>query len=472
MKKKLKDIGTILKKTAKGWNADDPFRQSAVIAYYAIFSLPALLVLLINIMGFFFERDAISGEISRQIEGVMGPETANTVERIVERAGETKSGIFASIIAIVTILFGATGVFIQLQKTLNQIWDVREKPDLGFMKQLKIRLFSFGLILSVGFLLLTSLVVSTALAALSHQLEGIFPEAIAYLFYGLEFVISLGVISVLFALMFKLLPDVKMTWKTVWIGAFLTGLLFLGGKYGLSLYFGKAEPGSVYGAAGSIILMLLWVSYSSMIVFFGAEFTKQYAVHYGLKFGPSKDAVKIDDEVTGTSDSNIEREHKEAAMKEKQSVVSYSENGHTDKRTISSNGHHENNDIREPKKVPIKYETNGNGKHEESPVEMKIQKLTSRKKKITSVQDLKDEIVRKEIMLKENAEGIKDDLKPSHLFSNLLPRPLRVKHFKSDKWDMDEYMRGVARNYISTEEKEKSFLDKVKELLHIGNGKT
>ncbi|MGQ0827831.1 MAG: YihY/virulence factor BrkB family protein [Bacteroidota bacterium] len=293
MKKKITNFWNILKLTFKGWNADDPFRQSAVIAYYAIFSLPALLVLIVNVIGFFFEREAINNEISRQIEGSMGSETAEQLQQIMQKAGETKAGVVSTIIAIATILIGATGVFVQLQKTLNNIMDVKEKENLGFLRQLKSRLFSFGLILSIGFLLLVSLVISSALAAFSHWLEARFPEVIAYLFYVVEFAISLSVISLLFALMFKILPDVKIRWRNIWLGSFLTGILFIIGKYALSIYFGKAEPASVYGAAGSIILVLLWVSYSSMIVFFGAEFTKQYAVYHGTDLRPKKDAVKI-----------------------------------------------------------------------------------------------------------------------------------------------------------------------------------
>ncbi|MBA3707149.1 MAG: YihY/virulence factor BrkB family protein [Bacteroidetes bacterium] len=294
MKQRLKNFGKIIKETYKGWNADDPFRQSAVIAYYAIFSFPALLVLIINVVGFFVQKDAVGTEISRQVEGVMGTDTADQVNEMVAKASDMKAGILSTIIAIVTIIFGATGVFVQLQKSLNQIWDVKEREDLSFLKKLKGRLFSFGFILSIGFLLLISLVVSTILAAASNWLQGIFPDIIAYLFFALEFIISLSVISVLFALMFKYLPNVKMPWKNVWVGAILTGFLFILGKYGLSLYFGKAQPASVYGAAGSIVLMLLWVSYSSMIVFFGAEFTKQYAVFHSFKLTPTKDAVKID----------------------------------------------------------------------------------------------------------------------------------------------------------------------------------
>lgn len=295
MRVSFKGFGTILKRTFKQWNAADPFRQSAVIAYYAIFSLPALLVLVINVAGFFFEKDVVSGEISRQIGTVMGTETAKTVEAIVAKASDVKAGIVSSIIAVITIIFGATGVFVQLQKTLNRIWDVREKPDVGFMVQLKLRLFSFGLVVSIGFLLLMSLVISSLLSAASHYLERIFPDAIAYLFYVLEFVVSLAVISLLFLLMFKVLPDVKNKWRHLVIGAVLTGLLFMLGKYGLSFYFGKAHPASVYGTAGSIVLVLLWTSYSSMIVFFGAEFTQQYSVYHGYKAPPTKVAERVAD---------------------------------------------------------------------------------------------------------------------------------------------------------------------------------
>ncbi|MGZ4043812.1 MAG: YihY/virulence factor BrkB family protein, partial [Bacteroidia bacterium] len=324
LKERLNGFGKIIKETYKGWNADDPFRQSAVIAYYAIFSLPALLVLIINVFGFFFEKDAINGEISRQVAGVMGTDTANQVDDIVQKASEMQAGVISTIIAIVTILFGATGVFVELQKSLNQIWDVKQREDLGFMKKLKGRLFSFGLILSIGFLLLVSLVVSSLLAAASSWLESIYPNVVAYLFYGLEFVVSLSVISVLFALMFKYLPDVKMKWKTVWIGAVLTAFLFMLGKYGLSFYFGKAQPASVYGAAGSIVLILLWVSYSSMIVFFGAEFTKQYALFHGHKIKPTQDAFKVD--------ANLDEHQKIKASEDGKGIHS---NGHDKKEHLT-----------------------------------------------------------------------------------------------------------------------------------------
>jgi membrane protein len=309
MKIRFKGLGTIFKNTVKGWNADDPFRQSATIAYYAIFSLPALLVLIINVAGLFFGKEAVAGEISTQVEGIMGEETARQVSDIVAKAGTIKAGVISTILAIATIIFGATGVFVQLQKTLNQIWDVRQKQTKGFMKMLKTRLFSFGLILSIGFLLLMSLVISSVLAAFSEWLQVRFADVVAYLFVALDILVSLVVITILFALMFKVLPDVKMKWRDVMIGSFLTSVLFILGKYALSIYFGKADPASAYGAAGSVVLILLWVSYSSMIVFFGAEFTKQYAVYHGHEILPTEAAEKIEE-----TDS-LEEEHNAAKEK-------------------------------------------------------------------------------------------------------------------------------------------------------------
>lgn len=311
MKIKFAGFLPILKKTYKGWNEDDPFRQSAIIAYYAIFSLPALLVLIINIAGVFFGKDVVSGEISRQIESIMGAETAKQVSEIVSKASETKAGVISTVLAIVTILFGATGVFVQLQKTLNQIWDVRQKTTKGFLKMLKNRLFSFGLILSIGFLLLMSLIISSLLAAVSEWFKGFFPDIIAVILFTLDFVVSLCVISVLFALMFKVLPDVKTKWKDVATGSVLTAILFILGKYALSFYFGKADPASAYGVAGSVVLILLWVSYSSMILFFGAEFTKQYAVFHKHEIVPTTDAEKIE-----AGQDAMEQEHKAAIEKE------------------------------------------------------------------------------------------------------------------------------------------------------------
>jgi membrane protein len=208
----------------------------------------------------------------------MGSDTAEQVGVMIDKASKSKDSVWATIIGVITIIMGATGVFAQFQKTLNIIWEVKADPEKsGIKTMLKSRLLSFGLIISIAFILLISFVITSMLAALSDWMKSHFPDALLVLFYILNFLVSLIIISSLFALMFKFLPDAKVKWRHVWFGAVVTGLLFEIGKFGLGLYFGRANPGEGYGAAASIILILLWVSYSSMIVFFGAEFTKEHA---------------------------------------------------------------------------------------------------------------------------------------------------------------------------------------------------
>jgi membrane protein len=288
---RIKDLGALFKTTFNEWNDKDPFRQSAVIAYYAIFSIPGLLVLIITIIGYFFGKDAVNQNIISQISSTMGVDTANQIKDMLSKAGQLKSSIWASIIGVIVLLVGATGVFVELQKTLNTIWKVEVVTQKGIWPILKARLFSFGLIIAVAFLLLISLVISTAIAAMSNWIKTDAAGLMETLFNFLNFIFSLVVISMLFALMFKILPDAKIKWKHVWLGAIVTGLLFTIGKTALAFYFAKAQPASVYGAAGSIILILLWVSYSSMILFFGAEFTSAYATKYSGEIAPTKIAT-------------------------------------------------------------------------------------------------------------------------------------------------------------------------------------
>lgn len=289
----MKDLGMLFQTTFKEWNAKDPFRQSAVIAYYAIFSMPGLLVLIITIAGSFFGHDTVSQNILAQVASTLGADTAASIEDMLTKVGHSKSTLSGSIIGISTILIGSTGVFVELQKTFNTIWEVKVVVKRGILPILKARLFSFGLILAIAFLLTISLVVSTALAAMNNWIKVDSSEWMINVWHVLNFIISLAVISTLFGLMFKILPDAKIEWRHVWLGSLVTGVLFTIGKTALTFYFGKAEPASAYGAAGSIILMLLWVSYSSMILFFGAEFTAAYAKMYCNKVPPS-DIARVD----------------------------------------------------------------------------------------------------------------------------------------------------------------------------------
>ncbi|MBI3232427.1 MAG: YihY/virulence factor BrkB family protein [Bacteroidetes bacterium] len=292
MLERLKNICKIFKTTYQKWNEKDPFRQSAIIAYYAIFSLPGLLVLIITIAGYFFGKDTVNKNLIEEVSAMMGADTAEQINSILTSVSKSKSSVGASIFGLVILVVGATGVFIELQKSLNIIWEVKAVPKSGIWLFVKARLFSFGLILAISFLLLVSLVITTGLAALSNWIQSDSSEVMMVVFSILNFLLSIVIISILFALMFKILPDVKIKWKDVWLGSLLTGVLFTIGKTALAIYFGKANPASGYGAAGSIVLVLLWVSYSSMILFFGAEFTANYSKVYSGKVIPSENAVK------------------------------------------------------------------------------------------------------------------------------------------------------------------------------------
>lgn len=293
----IKKLFKIFKNSSKEWMAKDPFRQSAVIAYYSIFSLPGLFVLIITLAGFFFGREAVDQHVFNQVAASIGEESATQIQEIIQKQqSETqKTSIWGAVVGIATLLLGATGVFAQFQKSLNIIWEV--EPDTsksGILQLLKVRLFSFGLIVSIAFLLIVSLLVSTLLTAFGDWLTSRFSEAMVVVLQVVNFIISLIILTFLFALMLKIFPDAKIKWKDVWVGSFVTALLFTLGKFALSLYFGKANPASAFGAAGSIILILLWVSYSSMIVFFGAEFTRQYTFEHSGGAPPADHAKRED----------------------------------------------------------------------------------------------------------------------------------------------------------------------------------
>ena len=269
--------------------------QSAVIAYYAIFSMPGLLVIVISVGSLFFKRDVITGQLYTQISSIMGVETARQVQDMIITISQTNKSLLATIIGLITVLLGATGVFVELQKALNVIWEVKAKPRRAIFTVIRTRLFSFGLILSVGFLLLISLTITTIIAVMGDWVMNHWPNIVLIIFYVLNFIISFGVVMLLFALLFKILPDAKIQWKHLWWGSILTAFLFILGKTAIGFYLSKTNPGSAYGAAGSIVLILLWVSYSSMILFYGAEFTRAYADYFTGKVSPTEVAVKTTD---------------------------------------------------------------------------------------------------------------------------------------------------------------------------------
>ena len=302
MKQKFKRLLSVFKNSFIEWKVKDPFRQSAVIAYYSIFSIPGLLVLIIAVAGYFFGPDNVNRDLIAQISSTIGQESALQIKDMLEKSTREKSTIWGSIIGISVLLLGATGVFVELQKTLNMIWSVKLDTQNSYWIMVKSRLFSFGLILSIAFLLTISLVITTALVAMGNWIKVDASSILLSIFEIVNFIISLVIISLLFAMIFKILPDAKIQWKHVWLGALVTGILFSIGKTALSYYFGKAQPASVYGAAGSIILILLWVSYSSMILFFGAEFTAAYAKEFSGTVPPS-DIAKVQEPTTSEKNS-------------------------------------------------------------------------------------------------------------------------------------------------------------------------
>ena len=284
---------SLFKQTASEWMEDDAPSLGAALAYYTVFSLAPLMTIAIAIAGFFLGKEAAQGQIFDELRGLLGAEGGKAVEEMVQSANaQPTAGVVATIISVIMLLFGASGVFGQLQASLNAIWGVKAKPGRGVLGIIKDRLLSFGFTLVVGFLLLVSLLLTAGMALMADWIGGLMPgsEALAYI---LNIVLSLSMITLLFATIFKFLPDAKIAWHDVWIGAFLTALLFTIGKFALGIYLGKSGVASSYGAAGSLIVLLLWVYYSSQILFFGAEFTQVYANRFGSRVAPADNAVPV-----------------------------------------------------------------------------------------------------------------------------------------------------------------------------------
>ena len=279
----FKDLPKLLTNTYKGWISADPYRLGAVIAYYAVISLPGLMVILINIVGAIWGPEIVQGQLTDEIAGVMGSDTADAIKTMIAETQIGNKSLISTIIGIATIIYGSTGVFFHLQISLNKIWEVDDGNTTGIIDIVKNRARSFGFILVIGFLLLISFIITSVISALTNYISEMFPNIVVYLLYLVDWLLSVGIVATLFAMMFKYMPDVKISWRTVWTGAIITALLFVLGKFLLGLYFGQSDPGSTYGAAGSIVLILLWVSYSALIFFFGAEFTKVYSRTYNMK---------------------------------------------------------------------------------------------------------------------------------------------------------------------------------------------
>ncbi|AFY88546.1 YihY/virulence factor BrkB family protein [Chroococcidiopsis thermalis] len=289
---RIKTIISLLRETFTEWNEDKASRLAAALAYYTVFSLAPMLIIAIAIAGAVFGEEAARGEIVTQIQGLVGRDGAKFIETAIEGASKPKAGTIASLISIAVLLFGASGLFAQLQDSLNTIWEVQPKPGRGVIGILRDRFLSFTMVLGVGFLLLVSLVLSAGLSGLVNFLGSLLP-GIGALLQIANFVLSFAVTTLLFGLIYKVLPDVKIAWSDVWSGAIVTSLLFSIGRFALGLYLGNSSFGSTYGAAGSVVIILVWVYYAAQILFFGAEFTQVYARRYGSRIVPTKNAIPL-----------------------------------------------------------------------------------------------------------------------------------------------------------------------------------
>ena len=312
-------LWALLKDTFAAWSHDKVPRHGAALAYYTVLSLVPLLVVIIAMIGLIFGREAAQGYILEQIGSLVGPQSAAAIKEMIQRASEPSTGIVATLIAGVTLLAGASGVFAQLQDSLNSLWGVEPKEGRGIWGVIRDRFLSVGALLGTGFLLLVSLVLSAAVSAVGKWFGGWLPAPEVGL-QALELVISLGVITGLFALIFKVLPDAKVTWSDVWIGALLTALFFTIGKFAIGLYLGKSDVGSAYGAAGSLVILLVWVYYSAQILLFGAEFTQVYANTLGSRIVPSDNAVVADPAKAKESGGPSQRGPKTAADKSQATI--------------------------------------------------------------------------------------------------------------------------------------------------------
>lgn len=290
-----KQTWRLLKATFKEWSEDKSSRLAAALAYYTVFSLAPLLMIVIVVISFIFGDESKSVVID-QFQSLVGQEGAKTIQTAIENTNKSQGGgTISSIFSALALIFGASGVFTQLQGALNTVWEVEAKPGKGIWRFLRQRFLSFGMILGICFVLMVSLVVSAGLAGFSSYLNQLLP-GLGPIGQILNLAISFGVFTLLFALIYKFLPDVKITWKDVWIGSVITALLFAIGKFALGLYIGNGSVGSTYGAAGSVIVLLVWVYYSAQILFFGAEFTQVYAKKYGSRIVADKHAVPLTEE--------------------------------------------------------------------------------------------------------------------------------------------------------------------------------
>ena len=289
----LKGIWQLLKCSVNGFIDNKAIKLSGSLAYYTIFSLGPMLIVIIYLADIFWGRAAVEGTVYGQIQGLVGSEAALQIQEIIKNASLDGKSRTAGIIGIITLIIGATTVFAEIQDSINTIWGLKTKAERGWLRMIINRLLSFSIVISLGFLLLVSLIINGLLEALTNELSRIFPDMTLTIVYIANIVITLLVTSFLFAIIFKVLPDAKIHWRDVAVGSVVTAILFMLSKFAITFYIGRSNISSAYGTAGSLVVLLLWVYFAAIILYFGAEFTKAYATEYGTLIRPSQYAVWI-----------------------------------------------------------------------------------------------------------------------------------------------------------------------------------
>lgn len=285
----------IFKSTVSGFMNEDCLKYSASLSYYTIFSIGPILVLMISLAGIFFGEDAIQGKVFSEMRGLVGPSAARQIQEVITNLKLSGKSNFALIASIITLVIGATTVFGDIQNSINRIWHVRAKPKRGWLKLITDRLLSSSLVVGLGFLLMVTLVVNGIILAFTDRLQVYFPDITVFFMNAVNFALSFGIIFILFGIIFRTLPDVKIEWKTVRTGALFTALLFVIGRYAIGLYLESSGTESTYGAAGALVLILLWVYYTAAILYFGAVYTRENAIANGIPIKPADYAVYVEE---------------------------------------------------------------------------------------------------------------------------------------------------------------------------------
>ncbi len=314
----FKGIWKVLKESFSGFSDHKVTKLSGSLAYYTVFSMGPMIILIISICSIVWRREAIEGQIAGQLVDFLGKDTAASLQEIIKKAAVSNQSVVSAIVGGITLLVGATTVFAEIQDSINGIWGLKPKPKRGWLKMLQNRFLSFSVILSLGFILLVSLGITSLIDGFSNKLQANFSQVSVVFFYIVNQIVTLAVISLIFGVIFKVLPDAKIKWRDVASGAVVTAILFMIGKFAISIYIGSTDVGGTYGAAGSLVVLLLWTYYSSIILYFGAEFTKAYAINYGSEIVPNHYAVTTREvEIETGSDSIQQNDAKPTEIKEK-----------------------------------------------------------------------------------------------------------------------------------------------------------